>query len=119
MRPILSAAAGVAASLVLTTSAQAQQVPWSGAYIGLNGGYGWGKSTQRSTPTTPPALDADPVFTDGDYNVSGGIAGGTIGYNWQFSNTVLGLESDYAWAGFGGSTICGGGVRNVVLISIH
>ncbi|XIA67861.1 outer membrane protein [Bradyrhizobium sp. TZ2] len=33
--------------------------------------------------------------------LSGGFAGGTVGYNWQNGNLVLGLEADGAWADVG------------------
>jgi len=32
------------------------------------------------------------------YNLSGGIAGGQAGYNYQFDSYVLGLQGDYNWA---------------------
>ena len=33
--------------------------------------------------------------------ISGGFAGGTLGYNWQTGNFVLGVEADAAWADVG------------------
>ena len=53
---------------------------WSGLYLGINGGYGFGR--------------------DG---LSGGLVGGQIGYNWQTGPLVLGLESDLDWAHISGS----------------
>jgi outer membrane immunogenic protein len=61
---------------------------WTGAYIGLNGGGGWGKSNYAG-------LDK--------YDVSGGLIGATIGYNWQFGTWVFGLEGDIDWTGIRGS----------------
>jgi outer membrane immunogenic protein len=52
---------------------------WTGFYIGGFGGYA---SENSST----------------DPKMSGGFAGGTIGYNWQTSNIVYGLEADGGWA---------------------
>jgi outer membrane immunogenic protein len=58
---------------------------WSGFYLGLNGGGGWGRSNWNTS-------------TD-HIGVSGGLVGGTAGYNYQFqSNVVLGLEADMDWA---------------------
>jgi outer membrane immunogenic protein len=37
--------------------------------------------------------------------VRGGLIGGTLGYNWQLSNVVLGLEGDDAAAWIKGSTV--------------
>ena len=64
---------------------------WSGFYIGINGGGAWG----RSSWTTP-----------GDFDTSGGFVGGTIGYNYQMDQAVLGVEGDIDWADINGSTSC-------------
>lgn len=59
---------------------------WSGAYIGIHGGYSWG--TFDSVQLASPAL-LDP---------SGGIFGIQSGYNWHLSrNWVIGIESDASW----------------------
>lgn len=55
---------------------------WTGFYLGAMGGY----ASENS---------------DGIGSISGGFAGGTGGYNWQFGNVVLGLEADAAWADVG------------------
>ena len=40
--------------------------------------------------------------------MSGGILGGTLGYNWQKGRWVFGLEGDYSWADISGSSnVCG------------
>jgi len=70
---------------------------WSGFYLGINGGGGWGDSHWQG---------------DGRFGLSGGQAGGTAGYNWQLGQTVLGLEGDVDWSGLQGSTsnaLCPGG----------
>ena len=70
---------------------------WSGFYIGANGGGGWGQSWWDAQST--------------GVNVSGGQVGGTAGYNWQFGNTVLGLEGDLDWSNLKGtsnSALCPG-----------
>jgi outer membrane immunogenic protein len=51
---------------------------WTGFYIGGFGGYASEDSSGAS--------------------MKGGFAGGTIGYNWQASNIVYGLEADGGWA---------------------
>ena len=57
---------------------------WSGFYLGVNGGGGWGDSHWQGI---------------GHIDLSGGQVGGTAGYNWQFGQTVLGLEGDLDWSG--------------------
>ena len=78
---------------------------WTGFYVGIEGGGGWGFAHQT-----------DPFgFDSGGYNVSGGLVGGTVGYNWQINRLVLGLEADESWADIRGSTntrLCGGAPPN-------
>lgn len=95
MKKILIAAAfGLAATSVASAAdlpartyskAPAVYAPvdvWSGFYIGAMGGYGW--VGNGAAPFT---------------NVSGGFAGGTVGYNWMMTpNWLLGLEAEGAWA---------------------
>ena len=76
---------------------------WDGFYIGLNGGYSWGKSrTSVSYFNTATGLGIVPPvgsITDASFNLNGGVFGGQIGYNWQSSNWVFGLEADAQWTG--------------------
>ncbi|HEY4140225.1 MAG TPA: outer membrane protein [Pseudolabrys sp.] len=73
----------------------ALQAPgWTGFYAGVQAGAGFGKARQSDFLG----------FDTGDYNLSGGLAGVTWGYNWQIGNTVVGFESDAAWAKISGST---------------
>src|SRR5580700_6172480 len=62
---------------------------WTGFYIGINGGGGFGRSTWDRT---------------GSFNTSGGLVGGTVGYNYQFGQGVVGLEGDIDWANINGTT---------------
>lgn len=68
---------------------------WTGFYVGLAGGYGWGRAEQ--TDSTP--------FSSGTYDTTGGVIGGTIGYSWQSGPVVFGLETDLSYANITGSTI--------------
>jgi outer membrane immunogenic protein len=52
---------------------------WTGFYVGGNFGYGWGRISDDSGSAS---------------NLNGVLGGGQIGYNWQFNNVVLGLETD-------------------------
>jgi outer membrane immunogenic protein len=61
---------------------------WSGFYIGAVGGYA--------------------NNSDDQLGVKGGFAGGTVGYNWQFSSIVAGIEADGAWASLTSSASAGG-----------
>jgi outer membrane immunogenic protein len=72
---------------------------WTGCYLGVAAGYQWGQSGQVARS----GYDAGKPLT-GDYDLSGGIAGGTIGCNYEFSNNiVIGIEDDYSWTDKKGS----------------
>jgi outer membrane immunogenic protein len=62
---------------------------WTGFYVGINGGGAWGTSRWDST---------------GSFDVSGGLVGGTLGYNWQAGAIVFGIEGDINWTDIDGRT---------------
>ena len=64
---------------------------WSGFYIGANGG--WGQSHNCLDFIT-----AVGTVASGCDDRSGGVAGGQIGYRWQASQFVFGLEAQGDWA---------------------
>lgn len=77
---------------------------WSGFYIGGNVGYSWGRSNNSETlsrATTGVGL----VTTTGNNDVDGVIGGGQFGYNWQSSNWLFGLETDFQGSGERGSSL--------------
>ncbi|MCW5702229.1 MAG: porin family protein [Bradyrhizobium sp.] len=84
---------------------------WTGCYIGVNGGYGWGDQTTSLRPSADAASQAfwNPAFAAGaapstyNYSTDGGLAGGQVGCNWQTGRFVLGIEGDIDWADIGGS----------------
>jgi outer membrane immunogenic protein len=72
-------------------------VNWGGVYIGLNGGYGLGKSNWSNS-----------LGSTGKFPVNGGVFGGTLGVNYAgFGDWVLlGFEGDFDWSGASGSGRC-------------
>jgi outer membrane immunogenic protein len=66
---------------------------WSGFYVGINGGYGWGKSSWQNTGANT-----------GDFTIKGPLVGGTLGYNLQTGSFVWGLEADADISFIKGST---------------
>jgi outer membrane immunogenic protein len=71
---------------------------WTGFYVGLNGGGGWGTTSHSLTIAANGATAAS-----GDFDVGGGVFGGTIGYNRQIGPWVIGGEADLDWADIDGS----------------
>jgi len=69
---------------------------WTGFYVGINGGGGWGRSDWTNA-----------VGSTGSFDLSGALVGGTIGYNWQMNQFVFGLEGDIDWSDIRGSTSTG------------
>jgi outer membrane immunogenic protein len=76
---------------------------WTGFYIGANAGYSWGRSDSDArffAPGTGATIIGPTGSTNAhDLDMNGAIAGGQIGYNWQTSNWVFGLETDLQWSG--------------------
>src|SRR5690242_3687738 len=81
---------------------------WTGFYIGVNGGYGWGSRNMTYTPndggsaillgipTAVPPMDS--------LRSSGAVGGLQLGYNWQMNNKwLVGLETDLDWSVMKGS----------------
>jgi outer membrane immunogenic protein len=115
MKKILSAVAlltlgfavpAVAADLPARTYSKAPAIVpppvynWGGFYIGANGG---GASSHKCWDFTTPAGIF--VAAEGCHDATGGLAGGQVGYRWQVSNWVFGLEAQGDWADLRGSNI--------------
>jgi outer membrane immunogenic protein len=114
MNKLLLVAAG-ALALGLTSQASAADLPartytkapplvapiynWSGFYVGINGG--GGTSHNCWDLVTPPAVLGN--IPEGCHDSTGGTVGGQIGYRWQSTNWVFGLEAQGNWADFSGS----------------
>ena len=107
-------------------SAKAPPVPppavftWTGLYLGMDFGYTWSASPSITALSAnlvdrsllgwgaPSALSASGITSA---KLDGFIAGGGLGYNWQFyDRLVAGVEADLQGAGVRG----GGGLRNIV-----
>jgi outer membrane immunogenic protein len=80
-------------------------IGWAGFYVGANAGGVWAHSD--ITDVNPYAGNALPG-TVTSINTSGFLAGGQIGYNWQASNYVFGLEADGGYMDLGGNKLLTG-----------
>ena len=68
---------------------------WTGFYAGINGGGGFGHS------------DWDNGFGTAGFDTSGGLVGGTLGYNYQMNRVVVGLEGDVDYSTIKGDSSTG------------
>ena len=90
------ASPALAADLPIYGKAPAISAPaydWSGFYVGVFGGYGFGNHNLNNA--TGPGAPFAP-FT-ANYDSQGALGGGEIGANWQSGNIVVGIEA----TGFG------------------
>ncbi len=113
MRCLLLRSVATVSAIALTQMASAADLPlkapvylppaidWSGWYVGLNAGYGWGSGPVSSTAVPTGGLVpgiAEGLATFATYNLDPGrngfIGGGQAGYDWQFNNWVTGIEAD-------------------------
>jgi outer membrane immunogenic protein len=87
-----TATSSYAADMALKAPPQPAPVAtWTGIYVGVTAGYGGGTDSFLNQTTGIPS---------GRFDISGGLAGGTYGINWQVSpQWVLGLECDISWSG--------------------
>ena len=74
---------------------------WSGMYVGVNAGYGFGG---EGNTTTSPLNAAASSFINSGISAGGAkleregfVGGGQIGYNYQVGALVLGVETDFQY----------------------
>jgi outer membrane immunogenic protein len=96
----LAAMPASAADLPRSTYKSPAYVPaaWTGFYLGINAGGGFGSSDWNGflVSTSP----------------SGGMVGGTVGYNWQGPGSpwVFGIEGDIDWTNIKDNSLCAGSI---------
>lgn len=86
----LSAPACLAADV--TADVTAPGYDWTGAYVGVNGGYGFGNQKQYDYTK----------FDSGNQDIDGFIGGAQIGANYQKDSFVFGIEADLQFANIEG-----------------
>jgi outer membrane immunogenic protein len=86
---VLGSTAALGADLPVKAPPPVVIYDWTGFYIGGSGGGSLGGSNH-----------VDPFgqnLTQEGFRVSGGLVGGTLGYNWQVYRFVVGFEGDASW----------------------
>jgi outer membrane immunogenic protein len=71
---------------------------WGGGYIGINGGYAFGQSDWSDT------FNPSGNTSSGNFHVTGGLAGITLGVSGQWGAWLFGVEGDFDWQGLSGSS---------------
>jgi outer membrane immunogenic protein len=104
---LLSAAAAVAMFAGVAQAADMtapESASWTGGYIGIVGGYGWGDVDFSAN------IDPD----TGSINADGFLLGGQAGYDFDLGNGfVLGVVGDMSWSDMNGDTCIEGGIPGV------
>jgi outer membrane immunogenic protein len=89
---------------------------WTGFYIGVEGGAGWGtneesapqwQSCNTGTGVCGPIIVFLPAGAErSSYELNGWHGGGTVGFNWQNGLVVLGVEGDFSGSNIQGTSSC-------------
>jgi outer membrane immunogenic protein len=105
-----------AADLVAKAPVMVPAFTWTGFYLGIGGGTGWGdKEYSWNQDATLAAVAAQmqnrgPIphlgVTEGSHPISGGFFGGQLGGNWQAGWAVFGIQADAHWADIEGRGSC-------------
>jgi outer membrane immunogenic protein len=88
---------------------------WSGPYLGVRGGWGWGETTFTNLGgsaagatfggvTVPFSNSFGAIGREVSHKPHGGIIGYVSGINWQTGNFVYGIEQTLAWTRIKGDT---------------
>jgi outer membrane immunogenic protein len=136
MNKLFFPSVALAAIIATGSVARADNKPmsnWSGFYIGGNIGYAWADPTHsvgNISPFTITAPLTNPSFStpnpSGPLNLDGMLGGFQIGWNAQYGNWVVGLETDFQATGQkdnravnGGNFVLGTGGGNVIFGSTN
>jgi outer membrane immunogenic protein len=79
---------------------------WTGFYVGVNAGYGFGGSKQNNVDIPAGTFASAPgvsgtLSPSSSGNDGGFVGGGQIGYNYQVGHVVFGVETDIQYADLG------------------
>ena len=106
MTKLLGAAAAIAmfAGAAQAADFTAPDSPsWTGGYIGVVGGYGWGDSDFEADVVDGVDNTIVLLSLDDSIDVEGFLIGGQLGYDFDFGNSlVLGVAGDWTWSGMDG-----------------
>jgi outer membrane immunogenic protein len=94
-------AADLAARTYTKAPVMAPIYNWGGFYIGANAGGGWSHNCWDLNNVA--GLGPIATLREGCHDATGAMVGGQIGYRWQVTNWVFGVEAQGDWANLKGS----------------
>jgi outer membrane immunogenic protein len=105
-----SAPSAVAADMPVKAVVAVPYLNWTGFYVGLNAGYGWGNpNSHLGEGPTPSGFGGAAPLLPADYNPGsrGFIGGAQAGYNYQINTVVVGVETDIQFGSINGTMTTG------------
>jgi outer membrane immunogenic protein len=102
----------LAAGAAQAADVSAPQGPnWSGFYVGLTGGYGWGNGSFDGQALAAPEDYSVINYMSDSFPMQGALLGGKVGLDAEVSNNVvIGLVGDVSWTNINGKLCIEGGV---------
>ncbi|HEX7954770.1 MAG TPA: outer membrane protein [Burkholderiales bacterium] len=76
---------------------------WTGPYIGLHAGYGWGNEDDNQSTLSEGGPAPVPEVPADKFSIDGFVGGAHAGYNYQIDQFVLGVEGDIDYTNLEGS----------------
>lgn len=78
---------------------------WTGFHLGISGGYGFNADNPSYSYQNVPADVLSLLPNAAHLDADGGLIGGTIGFDKQFGQVVLGIEGDLSATDFGENAV--------------
>ncbi|MGO8942926.1 MAG: outer membrane protein [Syntrophobacteraceae bacterium] len=100
---LLSLACVLAFSQTALAGECAPSFNWTGPYLGLHFGYGWGTADDTNFAWLPAFERASFPSSTLSPAPNGFVGGAQVGYNWQCGCFVYGIEADFSGSGMSGS----------------
>jgi len=102
----LLAAGDAATAADLGFPTKAAGMSWTGCHVGIQGGLGAGHNTWRDQPAAAGFVDANAVGETANTDMSGGLVGGQVGCDMQFSGAwVAGIQGMMAASDIAGTNM--------------
>lgn len=79
---------------------------WTGFYVGVNAGSGWGSTTEDLTGLTVGPFNVIGNQAMGNFSSAGFLGGAQAGFNYQIQSVVLGVELEGDMASIKGHAPC-------------